>query len=617
MPKRYLLVVTWLLLALALVSCSNDSSPSTVSNTPILGRITLAEPVKSAKLRITDANSNLLYEKSNLAMRRGSRFLLEDVPSLPADVRFTVDQIVLDSGPFNGTLSARYPSFKRSLDVVDIHAVTTLVDRYQQRHTGETVTNINDKVQSCLKIGVGVNLHYGINHTNKFFDHTAFFATASKNGGFDAFVQSQIANIEAGTACSYPVKTVASKTSLIRTASAAEGDILDTVGDKLLDSALSMATDDATGWVLNLLTGGDGGGDTATIESMLTRQQQMLQQIEDELQSISSQITTSTQAILSEVDYTAYENEVAILQPVVSKVNQYFEQLTWYSEEKPGTQTSIQQNLMTQLVSNIQFDLGSSLDTLNADLVGTLGAGGLIKSEFQLFMKQAQWSSQYYLQKKAFLDYFKAIQLKAALLLIESYHAAGLPQAAKSYAQTYTTNIAAQYQILPAFPPAAGIIDMKSGLMWQRQPGPPQANPEKSIEYCNQLNLGGHTDWRMTTTTDLSSMHGGNQWSDPTCPATDWYALIEQSGFDLSNFVWLGKNYVTCPNVTINGVLVHPPHRFIWASDLVWDGCEYNRVAYGLDSSYFDVSRDSDPSSLLVPNTNVWCVRGPVTIPTY
>lgn len=611
------------LLPFILISCSSkDSAPNPADTGPVIGRITLGEPVKSATLRITDANNKLLYEKANLPMRQGSRFMLEDAPSLPADVRFYVDQIVLNSGPFSGTLSARYQNFKRNLDVVNIHAVTTLLERYQQRHNSETVTKINDRIQSCLSIGAGVNLFYGVNHTNQFFDHSAFSVSAFKNGGFEAFVQSHIASIEAGTACPYPGKAVASKASLLRAASAAEGDILDAVGNKLFDYALNKGIDDATGWVLSYLTGGDSGDNNAAIESMLAVQTQMLQQIDNELQGLSNQITTDTKAILSEVDYTAFQTDIAILQTVVSTVNQYFEQLTWYSEEKPGTQTSIQQNLLLDLISNIQFNLGGSLDTLNADLVGTLGTKGLIKSEFQILLNNARWDSQYYPQKKAFLDYFKAVQLKAALLLAESYHASGLPQAAQSYTQTYTTNTTTQYQLLPVFPPAATVIDMKSGLMWQQKPGPPQGSPEKSIAYCNQLNLGGYNDWRMTTTADQSSMHGGNQWSNPVCPTTDWYALIEQAGFDLSNFVWFGKGATECPLVTIHGVLVAPPTRFIWASDLVFDQVEYNRVAYSLDLGYFsdyymyDLANNNLNSPGII-NTNVWCVRGPVAIPTY
>jgi hypothetical protein len=47
------------------------------------------------------------------------------------------------------------------------------------------------------------------------------------------------------------------------------------------------------------------------------------------------------------------------------------------------------------------------------------------------------------------------------------------------------------------------VTDNNTGLMWQQVPSPDGFSWEEAIEYCNELELGGHDDWRIPTLKEL------------------------------------------------------------------------------------------------------------------
>ena len=49
------------------------------------------------------------------------------------------------------------------------------------------------------------------------------------------------------------------------------------------------------------------------------------------------------------------------------------------------------------------------------------------------------------------------------------------------------------------------VSDCNSGLMWKKDEGP-ELNWEEAMKYCAQLNLAGHTDWRLPTIREIGSL---------------------------------------------------------------------------------------------------------------
>lgn len=63
------------------------------------------------------------------------------------------------------------------------------------------------------------------------------------------------------------------------------------------------------------------------------------------------------------------------------------------------------------------------------------------------------------------------------------------------------------------------VTDKATGLMWQQQGPSAKMNWEQSLSYCEGLNLGGYTDWRLPTIRELLRLMD----YDKCCPAINAY----------------------------------------------------------------------------------------------
>jgi len=65
------------------------------------------------------------------------------------------------------------------------------------------------------------------------------------------------------------------------------------------------------------------------------------------------------------------------------------------------------------------------------------------------------------------------------------------------------------------------VIDNKTGLMWQRERAPNSMTHEKAIEYCENLSLGGYSDWRLPSISELKTLIVGCQSGTDACKVSD------------------------------------------------------------------------------------------------
>lgn len=54
------------------------------------------------------------------------------------------------------------------------------------------------------------------------------------------------------------------------------------------------------------------------------------------------------------------------------------------------------------------------------------------------------------------------------------------------------------------------ISDEATGLMWQQEAPEAKMTWEQAVSYCENLNLGGYTDWRLPTLKELKSINPVN-----------------------------------------------------------------------------------------------------------
>ncbi len=85
------------------------------------------------------------------------------------------------------------------------------------------------------------------------------------------------------------------------------------------------------------------------------------------------------------------------------------------------------------------------------------------------------------------------------------------------------------------------ITDQNTGLMWQQIPNPEGMTWAQAKEYCEKLELGGHTDWRMPTLKELfsiSNFEAGWPYLDTK------YFSLSSNGVTKDEQYWADNKYV-------------------------------------------------------------------------
>lgn len=88
------------------------------------------------------------------------------------------------------------------------------------------------------------------------------------------------------------------------------------------------------------------------------------------------------------------------------------------------------------------------------------------------------------------------------------------------------------------------ITDELTGIMWVKAPDTTTKTWVEALDYANNLNICGHTDWRLPNVNELESLyHAGQPY------ATDW---LKSQGFSSTlpeDLYWSSTTYASDPNV--------------------------------------------------------------------
>jgi len=144
------------------------------------------------------------------------------------------------------------------------------------------------------------------------------------------------------------------------------------------------------------------------------------------------------------------------------------------------------------------------------------------------------------------------------------------------------------------------VIDEKTGLMWQRERADNTMNHANAIEYCENLSLGGYSDWRLPSISELKTLIVGCQSGTDACKVSDdclssscWsdscYCKEQQgpgeNGYYWQKGVWQGGG------------------TYFWSSSVQSDNSNRAWDVYFVNGSVFGSYRTSGGYS-------VRCVRG-------
>jgi len=85
------------------------------------------------------------------------------------------------------------------------------------------------------------------------------------------------------------------------------------------------------------------------------------------------------------------------------------------------------------------------------------------------------------------------------------------------------------------------VLDEVTGLVWEQDPADDNGTWDEALAYCEALELGGKTDWRLPTRIEMTSVldYGKPGWAEAAFPgapgafhrsASDWILTINQQG---------------------------------------------------------------------------------------
>jgi hypothetical protein len=102
----------------------------------------------------------------------------------------------------------------------------------------------------------------------------------------------------------------------------------------------------------------------------------------------------------------------------------------------------------------------------------------------------------------------------------------------------------AWFQILPSaqrFHPVMGgqaVLDMETGLVWEKSPSPISLELNMAIRYCADLNVGGRKGWHLPTIEQLASLVDTSVAGSPKLPSGHPFLNVQTAGFLPNSFAF-------------------------------------------------------------------------------
>ena len=302
-------------MAVALAGCGSDLGTLTDSNgqpvaintlgSDAYGMVYLRSLAPDAPVRIKSADSGLLlYE---LVANGSGVFTIPAGTLLPKAFRIEADTP-------EGVTVERYVEGADDLPFLWINVPTTLISRYRRSHPETDLSGAEARVRS----GLGIASNQGIYGTNESstsqFSHRLFLQEANLGGGFQAYLDQVVQQIQQGQVVSFeaPARELFASGSGFRQARVLSKGLVSTIGGFLLHETASAVLD---------YVGTEAAGRISGYFGMHLGTFGALEEIKDQLSEISTQISELSDKIDEDANLSLITTNTVAISNTLTALN--------------------------------------------------------------------------------------------------------------------------------------------------------------------------------------------------------------------------------------------------------------------------------------------------------
>ncbi len=182
--------------SLVLLMGPSELREGEVTTSFLMGSVSLDNSIVGATVAVYTLDGKKIFEENDSTHPSGS-FLIE-VKSLPSEFKIIATGGTLDNQVFTGTVVREVHGFDENT-YYNLNAVTTLISAYRENHSEVSYAEAENVVEEFLGIESPDNITDLIDTPEYYsytFSHDNFMDEAENAGGFDAFVDNLVGEID-------------------------------------------------------------------------------------------------------------------------------------------------------------------------------------------------------------------------------------------------------------------------------------------------------------------------------------------------------------------------------------------------------------------------------------
>ncbi len=446
MKKSVFTIVVLITAVFTMTAC--DSGSSTSNKKPVRGYARVDAPLVGATVSVYDVNGNQILKKENVTGALGTFYLQISESDLAEKIVIEVtDGSIGENGEmFYGTLRAVICTYNEEQSYYELNPVTTLAAAYSEAYPEADCSATETVIKDFLTIPEEIDIFTELRHTNPHFVPEIFVTEMTAAGGLEIFLKQLLGEVdEHNQVHSFGLQSANVLTDV-------EDSVATSLLKKIAEGAASEVGGQMAGWAVSKIFGQDTPNpplSSAEFNSQMSQLHSQLNDIQQSVAKLKTQINSAVQEILTGQDKISYNTDAALLDSDVATVQTLDQRMGWLTAAAADEQEGVDSEARDLIDKIDTADLLTVLNHINAVLTGASpGQQGLLELWGNVVFSKS-YSTKHFDELNQEFNYWANLQVQALNLLIESehYHYPDTQGNSIHYLETYQNNMAPQVEL--------------------------------------------------------------------------------------------------------------------------------------------------------------------------